>query len=112
MTSKAGCLTCPVLGSCCHGDAKSCVRILSIRVPRSEMIVITGAALRLSSERKIAFLRYSACWLCRSSKLLTWKKEVKAKLFSIIKGWIKHERESNSCSWWTANVNDNQGTEQ
>ena len=73
MTSNAGWVTCPVWGSCCQGDAKSCARSFSMSVPRSEMILITGAALRLRSERKMAFLRYSACWLCKSSKLVTYE---------------------------------------
>ena len=52
MMSCAGWVTCPALGSWCHGDANSCARSLSISVPRSLMMVITGAALRLSREHK------------------------------------------------------------
>ena len=52
MMSCAGWVTCPVLGSWCHGDANSCARSLSISVPRSLMMVVTGTALRLSREQK------------------------------------------------------------
>ena len=72
MMSCAGWVTCLVLGSCCHENTNSCARSLSISVPRSLMMVITGAAFRLSREQKMAFLRYSVCRLCKSSKLFSW----------------------------------------
>ena len=77
MMSCAGWVTCPVLGSWCHGDANSCARSLSISVPRSLMMVVTGAALRLSREQKKAFRRYSVCWLWESSRLFSWTKKIK-----------------------------------
>ena len=77
MMSCAGWVTCPVLGSWCHGDANSCARSLSISVPRSLMMVVTGAALRLSREQKKAFQRYSVCWLWESSRLFSWTKKIK-----------------------------------
>ena len=77
MMSCAGWVTCPVLGSWCHGDANSCARSLSISVPRSLMMVITGAAFRLTREQKKAFRRYSVCWLCKSSRLFSWIKKIK-----------------------------------
>ena len=77
MISCARWVTFPALGLCCHGDAESCARSLSISVPRSLMMVITGAAFRLSRERKMAFRRYSVCWLCNSSRLFSWISEVK-----------------------------------
>ena len=73
----AGWATFTVLGSCCHGDAESCARSFSISVPRSLMMVITGAAFRLSREQKKAFRRYSVCWLCKSSRLFSWIKKIK-----------------------------------
>ena len=72
MMSCAGWVTCLVLGSCCHENTNSCARSLSISVPRSLMMVITGAAFRLSREQKMAFLRYSVCRLCKSSRLFSW----------------------------------------
>ena len=69
MMSCARWVTFPALWLCCHGDAESCARSLSISVPRSLMMVITGAAFWLSRERKMAFRRYSVCWLCNSSRL-------------------------------------------
>ena len=77
MMSCAGWVTCPVLGSWCHGDANSCACSLSISVPRSLMMVITGAAFRLSREQKKAFRRYSVCWLWESSRLFSWTKKIK-----------------------------------
>ena len=77
MMSCARWVTFPALGLCCHGDAESCAHSLSISVPRSLMIVITGAAFRLSRERKMAFRRYSVCWLCNSSRLFSWISEIK-----------------------------------
>ena len=77
MTSCAGWATFTVLGSWCHGDANSCARSFSISVPRSLMMVITGAAFRLSREQKKAFRRYSVCWLCKSSRLFSWIKKIK-----------------------------------
>ena len=77
MMSCAGWVTCPVLGSRCHGDANSCARSLSISVPSSLMMVITGAAFRLSREQKKAFRRYSVCWLWESSRLFSWTKKIK-----------------------------------
>ena len=77
MMSCAGWATFTVLGSCCHGDAESCARSFSISVPRSLMMVITGAAFRLSREQKKAFRRYSVCWLCKSSRLFSWIKKIK-----------------------------------
>ena len=75
--SCAGWVTCPALGSWYHGDANSCARSLSISVPRWLMMVITGAAFRLSREQKKAFRRYSVCWLCKSSRLFSWIKKIK-----------------------------------
>ena len=77
MMSCARWVTFPALGLCCHGDAESCARSLSISVPRSLMMVITGAAFRLSRERKMAFRRYSVCWLCNSSRLFSWISKIK-----------------------------------
>ena len=50
---------------------------LSMSVPRSLMMVISSAAFRLSWEQKMAFRRYSVCWLCKSSRLFSWIKEIK-----------------------------------
>ena len=58
---NVGRVTCPLLGLCCHGDANSCARSLSMSVPRSLMMVISGAAFRLSREQKMAFQRNSVC---------------------------------------------------
>ena len=77
MMSCAGWVTCLVLGSWCQRDTNSCARSLSISVPRSLMLVITGAAFRLSREQKMYFRRYSVCWLCKSSRLFSWIKKIK-----------------------------------
>ena len=74
---SVGRVTCPVLGLCYHGDANSCARSLSMSVPRSLMMVISGAAFRLSREQKTAFQRYSVCWLCKSFRLFSWIKKIK-----------------------------------
>ena len=93
MMSCAGWVTCPVLGSWCHGDANSCARSLSISVPRSLMMVVTGAALRLSREQKKAFRRYSVCWLWESSN-----SGERSKLCSLFpkKKWIAVKRRTTS----------------
>ena len=67
----------PALGLCCLGDAESCAHSLIISVPGSLMMVITGAAFRLSREQKMAFRRYSVCWLCNSSRLFSWISKIK-----------------------------------
>ena len=77
MMSCAGWVTCLVLGSWCQRDTNSCARSLSISVPRSLMLVITGASFRLSREQKMYFRRYSVCWLCKSSRLFSWIKKIK-----------------------------------
>ena len=59
-------------------ERQQCARSLRISVPGSLMMVITGAAFRLSREQKKVFLRYSVCWLCKSSRLFPWIKTIKS----------------------------------
>ena len=77
MMSCARWVTFPALGLCCLGDAESCAHSLIISVPGSLMMVITGAAFRLSREQKMAFRRYSVCWLCNLSRLFSWISKIK-----------------------------------
>ena len=58
-------------------ERQQCARSLRISVPGSLMMVITGAAFRLSREQKKVFWRYSVCWLCKSSRLFPWIKTIK-----------------------------------
>ena len=58
-------------------ERQQCARSLRISVPGSLMVVITGAAFRLSREQKKVFWRYSVCWLCKSSRLFPWIKTIK-----------------------------------
>ena len=58
-------------------ERQQCARSLRISVPRSLMMVITGAAFRLSREQKKVFWGYSVCWLCKSSRLFPWIKTIK-----------------------------------
>ena len=58
-------------------ERQQCARSLRISVPGSLMMVITGAAFRLSREQKKVLKRYSVCWLCKSSRLFPWIKTIK-----------------------------------
>ena len=58
-------------------ERQQCARSLRISVPGSLVMVITGAAFRLSREQKKVFWRYSVCWLCKSSRLFPWIKTIK-----------------------------------
>ena len=61
------------------------------------MMVITGAAFRLSRERKMAFRRYSVCWLCNSSRLFSWISKLLNYAISFLKKKKKKkERRSTS----------------
>ena len=94
MMSCARWVTFPALWLCCHGDAESCARSLSISVPRSLMMVITGAAFWLSRERKMAFRRYSVCWLCNSSRLFSWISKLLNYAISFLKKKKKEKRKA------------------